>query len=383
MASVKGGRPLIALGIRFLPIIGLHTTSAKVRAIVIFLRRIANLFAHNGAKGACLYLKANSVVLQQAIGGHVIQDMTGLKSRVSRTNRGLPRIIPIVHREMIRKGDLKVIKLYLTLFNLYRVITFEGDYRYDSLAKSIVSQASTTLGFDSLRGELLNFIPTFYKWLVKEIGMNPRSLKRELMTGYREAVAFPLLKSSPFTMSLNKFETLSRPEQVEAMVYQPVVSSHPLAIHEAANALENNAELRGPARFFLDLLPEGNILRRAWFHCIQFPIRPGSGTQSAFRPILGKLSLKAESAGKVRVFAMVDVWTQWFLKPLHDVIFEHILPGIQQDGTRDQLAPIYRLLKRDPSSLFSLDLSSATDRLPLWLQKAILAEFTGDEFAQS
>lgn len=79
---------------------------------------------------------------------------------------------------------------------------------------------------------------------------------------------------------------------------------------------------------------------------------------------------------------MVDPWTQWLLKPLHDTIFDSILPGIEQDGTRDQLAPIHRLLKSQPKTLFSLDLSAATDRLPLWLQIAILAEMSSTEYAQ-
>lgn len=100
-------------------------------------------------------------------------------------------------------------------------------------------------------------------------------------------------------------------------------------------------------------------------------------------PILGKLSLKHEAAGKVRVFAMVDVWTQWLLKPLHDTIFDSILAGIDQDGTRDQMAPVYKLLNRCPSTLHSLDLSAATDRVPLWLQQAILGNIVGDDFARN
>jgi len=35
---------------------------------------------------------------------------------------------------------------------------------------------------------------------------------------------------------------------------------------------------------------------------------------------LGRLSLKEEAAGKIRVFAMVDAFTQWVLYPLHSRI---------------------------------------------------------------
>jgi hypothetical protein len=52
---------------------------------------------------------------------------------------------------------------------------------------------------------------------------------------------------------------------------------------------------------------------------------------------IGKLSMKKEAAGKVRVFAMVDVWTQSLLKPLHLALFE-FLKSLPNDGTFDQNA---------------------------------------------
>jgi hypothetical protein len=407
MASVKGGRALIRWGTMFLPVIGLSTTSAKVRSIVLFLRKLSHYYIHNGRKGACLILKVYAVILQQSIGGHIVKDLGLLKFRVRRTRKGLPRIIPKVHREMINSGDTKIIRFWLTLFNFYRVIEFQGDYRYSSIVKTIISPAATAAeSFLSIRREMFLFIPMFYKWLTRVIGMNPRSLQVELSREYRSAKAFPILKASPFTNGTHKFEDLSREGQQEAMLVVPVVSTHPIGIHEAAIALNDSPELREPTRYFLDLLPEGNVLRKMFVRCNQFPLEKGipsiiSQTEKphwfpanavegtvlkfgkAFNPTLGKLSLKAESAGKVRVFAMVDCWTQWLLKPLHSVIFDHILAGIPQDGTLDQLAPIHRLLKTDPSSLFSLDLSAATDRLPLWLQEALMAGMVNKEYARN
>lgn len=52
---------------------------------------------------------------------------------------------------------------------------------------------------------------------------------------------------------------------------------------------------------------------------------------------IGKLSTKKEAAGKIRVFAMVDVWTQSLLKPLHLALFE-FLKSLPNDGTFDQNA---------------------------------------------
>lgn len=380
MAGVKSGYSLIRIAVMLIPVTGVRSTRAKVKCIIVFLRHIYFMFKHNGAKGACLRLKVYAVTLQQSIGGHKVKDLTELKFRVARTNRGLPRVIPVQMRNAIRAGDPAVIRFYLTLFNLFRMIDFKGDFRISSLTKTIVSPAKEDkLRIGTLRFDLLAYLPNFFKLLTTQTGLNSKSLRRELLTAHEEATAFPLLKSSPFTKGTQHFEDLTKAEREEIMVREPCVSTHPLAIHEAASALWNHDVLREAISYFLYLLPQGNPLRMAYHACITFPIR--SGVQPIRSAVLGKLSLKEESAGKVRVFAIVDPWTQWLLKPLHDTIFDQILAGIPQDGTRDQMAPVYTLLKSKPRSLFSLDLSAATDRLPLWLQEAILGQFAGDVYA--
>lgn len=93
---------------------------------------------------------------------------------------------------------------------------------------------------------------------------------------------------------------------------------------------------------------------------------------------LGKLGLKDEPAGKVRVFAMVDCITQWAFKPLHDRLFE-ILRLIPQDGTFDQERPLAHLgeLGKTGRKLYSFDLSAATDRLPVKLQAVLMSSLLG------
>jgi hypothetical protein len=67
--------------------------------------------------------------------------------------------------------------------------------------------------------------------------------------------------------------------------------------------------------------------------------------KSSYQPAyLGRLGFKQEPAGKVRVFAMVDVWTQWLLMPLHSSIFK-LLQTMPTDGTFDQHAPVKRLIE--------------------------------------
>lgn len=79
---------------------------------------------------------------------------------------------------------------------------------------------------------------------------------------------------------------------------------------------------------------------------------------------------------------MVDYLTQVSLKPLHKVIFK-ILRPIRQDGTFDQMKPLRDLVDRcGNKQMWSFDLSAATDRLPLVVQRELLSKWLGEELAQ-
>lgn len=68
-------------------------------------------------------------------------------------------------------------------------------------------------------------------------------------------------------------------------------------------------------------------------------------TRFAFNSILpfpahlGRLAVIKEGAGKNRVVAMTDWWTQCAFKGLHKSLFD-MLRRIPQDGTFDQFAPV-------------------------------------------
>jgi len=79
-----------------------------------------------------------------------------------------------------------------------------------------------------------------------------------------------------------------------------------------------------------------------------------------------------ELRGKTRIIGITDQWTQWLFRPLHDTIYS-FLSALPEDGTNDQLKPVKEMLiKKANQEFFSLDLSAATDRLPVKLQADIL-----------
>lgn len=94
---------------------------------------------------------------------------------------------------------------------------------------------------------------------------------------------------------------------------------------------------------------------------------------------VGKLGLKQEAAGKVRVFAMVDPFTQWMLRPLHRHLFQILKKRPYIDGTFNQMKPLQRV-PFGKAPIYSFDLSAATDRLPITLQSRLLTHRFGALF---
>jgi hypothetical protein len=144
--------------------------------------------------------------------------------------------------------------------------------------------------------------------------------------------------------------------------------------------LLKNAGLDIPLRGLLQEFKQTNLLDKFDFFLHTF--KPTRNISRKENESQGQLACKLEPAGKVRVFALVDVWTQSCLKPLHEMLFS-FLRSLPNDGTFDQHASVLRCrAKADKAKLsFGYDLSAATDRLPLYLQIAVLKPIIGVQAA--
>jgi hypothetical protein len=324
------------------------------------LGRIANVLKYiqrtQGSKGLVTYLKVSAVLLQQSAAGHRLDDVSLLGPRVSRTKgMGLPRIIPRRSRIIIANngpGKHLIIRFYLTIFALYRVLTYAG-----KLSLNTITDPGVSFNMDVFRKYIKNFIHKFVK--DELIYLIPRKL---LEMKFR---MFTILKSSPQT-GKGIWKPLLASNRVRDR--KNYWSTHPDCLANSIWSMVNQPYFG----HFVEIA--GRYAPRLLF-VIQSVLN-----QSAHLPIstvrlpMGKLGLKEEAAGKVRVFAMVDPLTQWLLAPVHKVLFS-ILRRIPMDGTFNQLKPLYRLLKmaqRRGLPLYSLDLSAATDRLPVSIQAELL-----------
>jgi len=99
------------------------------------------------------------------------------------------------------------------------------------------------------------------------------------------------------------------------------------------------------------------------------------------KPVTGRLHTIEEWGGKARIVAIVDYWSQMLLTPLHDTV-AHFLSMIPMDGTFDQEKIIQKVrewvVDKD-TKVYSYDLTAATDRLPICIQRDILTYLTGSE----
>ena len=309
---VKAGTELVEIFKKIKIISGGNLSLSFIHKIKIFNSRLRLIQQTRGRKGLILYLKASSVCLQQSVSGHRLPDSMPLGVRVSRTRSGIPRIIPAQHRIfMVNRGFgyTVLIRYYLTLFSLYRVLPLAGVPKLNTITDSGVY-------FDLNR--FTTRIDRFLKLFVKD--ETRRLIPRFYLSKYFKT--FPIYKASPSTR-------LSRTIPLDNPVTGSLWSTHPLALLESVASLVTHPIPFGIIKGFSEVFAPKLL----------FLFKQLSGVTPLLEGSIGKLSFKEEAAGKVRVFALVDPITQWLLAPLHKYLFA-ILRRIPMDGTFNQLRPV-------------------------------------------
>jgi len=303
---------------------------------------MVNLWKSSGSKFLCLYLK-ETVRMVIAFINHTHYTMPKASASVRKDRRGLPKIVPGVLRKSIALArdqgsikDILTMRTVLTILSFYRVINFRAKPNLDSI----------TLPFSGI-GSSLPY------WELEKVRSLFGTLKFGRLSWLISESAGP---NGPKATWFSFVDCIS-------FLYNPLIW---FAWIEFS-------------------LRRGHFALVLWFTAIQVlsaPFLPLLGVLITGR--LGSLTALSEAAGKIRIVAITDWWTQVILRPLHLGIFE-MLKLIGQDGTFDQWKPVEdwvipRLRLGFPC--FSFDLSNATDRLPLTLQVDILSLFIGGRLSR-
>jgi hypothetical protein len=353
--TVKGSKPIVSHMLNVTKILVGQLTPNWVRLCVLLLRAAHKIYIKQGLPGYSKYLKTCSVLVQQVACGYVISDVSAIGPRVSRSKSGIPRLLPVTLRRRIENGDTLAIKWVLTMLAITRVIIYLAPPKLSSIT-------SPRVGSLQMENRIAVLIPKILKYLIRL----PKFLS--------PSEPFPIMTASP-NSSLRDNET----------------STHPLSIIRSRIAFWKNPEMHTIIERMISLTNVDITFKRLWLATskyvgelaiiMQLGLTPGLGAALASKTsYLGKLGLKQEAAGKVRIFAMVDPFTQWLLRPLHKYLFKN-LRLLPMDGTFNQGNPLKRVPVGRP--LYSLDLSAATDRLPVSLQQKIIQHLFGEAYAHT
>lgn len=316
-----------------------------ILSIISFSRFCLRLRAHRGSKGLAIYLKTCSILLMKLAAGERVKDLSPYGCRVACTGAGVPRIIPKIHRRALLSCDPRFLRFWLTLFGLYRVLDFRARF-----SVSTIVTPGPSLNLEAYSW----FIPYFFSDLEKmgckfEFPLwDPLELKK----------AAPGTQTGP---KRTKGGVWTGQGRMRRLIW--IQTSMSVLVEQAVQFF-NFADLLSSLKKVGDLLGPEAYPRMETFKSLV------AGTHIFPWP-LGKLGVK-EEPGKKRVFAMVDWWTQTLLFPLHKAIFGS-LRFIPQDSTFDQMKGVRRACEEVREGyVASLDLSAATDRLPVSLQSLLV-----------
>lgn len=365
-----------------LVVLGRYTKGWSITAFVL-AKAVYRLYKSNGPAYCSAYLKVCNTALLNYLGTDlklIRHSPIMYKPRCSLTREGLPRIILTKHRKIIRKGGPeaeKVVRLYLTLFGFYRTYI-------NKTSRPDLTQIWTGGGIEEITGEELfsttpNLVPgehdaeddlkDWLQYYFPEFIMTQfRNFPSEITLGFSWKPTWsggPNTRKTPFQTTVNVLRhdlnhwrwdltrRLSPALEKKRASFYHLISTQLYPFRTIQLPLEDKSPCEGAS--FLGLVSElGTPIEGRW----------------------GTLGKKLEGGGKVRVFAMLDSIRQALLRPIHNWLMS-ALRIIPNDGTYNQLGPLYRLRDKKIKRMFSFDLTAATDRFPIFLQSRVLQGFFG------
>lgn len=296
-------------------------------------KRINSLVRKSGTKCTINYLKETVRILIRWLAN---QEKGISKIPIKVSHSGLPMIIPGKLRyriHLLRRGEsttlpIKIIRGVLTVLQLWRGMRVKGSVPNYGTITSPFTGSYETLRFRI--SQLIprhRFVPKGAKWSISE-------------------TSGPNSPFATYGMILDAFAYIVYPKQAYNLIR--------LMISQKAYGL---------CAWFIWLMLWGLV----WYPICKL-LRSDL--------VIGRISHFEEGGGKVRVIGVVDAWSQMALHPTHDHIYS-ILKRIEQDGTFNQTKPLHRLMEKvrllPDQTVYSLDLSAATDRFPLSTQVSALS----------
>lgn len=356
--------------------------------------KIGALYRANGATFTIAYLKECVRVVQHYVAGVPLRVCEG--SVMVGLSGGLPSILPTRLRGWVRSGHTICTVCALSILGVYRGLVTPGILKIESITGPFTGKVEDW-------GDFSSFLPKFFAMLPQRISLGRPSFAtlstsvgpnggRASVSALKDAAVLKYCEPETLTYLL-KFVNHAYGRRWYwafrlvigwlAFLYSVVSLSFPVSL-KGEYPYEGIEMIVG----FRD-----GVLHRSvnyvWFYLrYLLSIRPRVSKLG----VTARLSRLEEAAGKIRVVAIVDFWTQMALKPLHRAIFA-VLRLIPNDGTFGQESCVAMLQRKVGEGLiqareqgttftaYSYDLSSATDRIPVDIYQFMLTRLFDGSFS--
>lgn len=422
-------------------------TSNWIRTAMYFGRFVGALQRSQGWRGVVIHLKGCHVLLQQCVGGHILDNPRQLGTAISRSRTGLPRVIPIIHRRSILSGDVWAIKIWSSFFWLYRVIDIPGKLKLGTITRPFEVNYLIIMEWC---GWLVQFLPVFLELVGfpkegKDLSQKRRSLPLNgeetslLLSLCGKSHEFVELLTALLLPSVESDLAKKIPRKEWKSLMRPILMNlQPrllLLLNSGPNSAKGPGEGPGPdtrtslGSILTDLFlwtryPEYAPLRdnfaRLWASANGFAKTAMAQATAVYQELdsLGfpydheydtYLTPSSNEEGPPSNKPLLGFSANWGLgklgfipepagkirvvamvDSLTQMILRplhdavfEILRKIPQDGTFDQEAPAVLLGKQGVKHFWSYDLSAATDRFPVSLQQGLLSYLIGPRVARA
>jgi len=322
---------------------GKTKVAPRLRRFNKFFLLLVKYNKDHGTAFTIKWLKACHLAVQRKLSSKPCQSLRDIDPSIPlpRLINGLPTFIGTMDRKAIRNNHPGTIRLWLSILSVYRLLKGPLNPKLNTITDLYKGELSEIDKILSQSRIILNENKDYFNRLPS---LSAHSFVKSLKAGPNGSVAIQNVLTD--AIGLAKYSEIYE----QFRIYSLLTKSH--LIFKLDNTIE---------WLFATISEHGT----SW-------VKLAKGM--SFDDIcLGKLAFKEEAAGKLRVFAIADIWTQSLFYPLHMALFE-FLKRLPNDGTFDQDSSFKRCLDKAVlyNCAYSVDLSSATDRLPIKLQSGII-----------
>jgi len=382
---------------------GVKTSKAFSKALVVLGQHLAILVRHQGQLQTVLRLKVTLHCVLAYVAGSPMKTTESLGIRIKLIH-GLPSSLPASTRQAIRSGNIAVLRVWISLLNMYRGLHAEhppADIgaitapRFDE-SKSVLFEQFKAFclwapfqvfkGLQKVREDPNKLIPTD-PYASSKSGPNGQAL-----FACRADLICWLLKGSWKLGYFADRKITSENSYVEFMdwffylqdMFDPVLRETELGAYIAEVDPEIFSMVRNMVQYFdIEIIgPQvANTDLKGLFE-LKWDYRDGltkprwAIQDGIYAPSLAKLIALYEPAGKVRNIVTFDWWSQLLFSPVHKILME-LLRSLSSDATFDQDAAVNEFSKRGYKYIASLDLKSATEWIPQQLYHCIMSVIIG------